>query len=200
VPGKRFYDEDEAEQILKLASKKMGGIGSVPREQLLQTAAELGISLDMLAEAEEEYRHAQTLQREQREFDAYRRREFISHLGFFAFINAMLMLIDYKSDAHLGWSFWPLGLWGIGLIAQLWSTFTKSGDEYEKEFGRWRSRRERKMRGAEFTGYQAAMEEIATEVDVRAQKIEAIKQLRDRTGLDLKDAKDVVEAFVSQRS
>ena len=200
MPAKRFYDEDEAEQILKLASKKMSGIGSISGDELVRTASELGITPDALQEAEEEFERTRTEQQSRQNFDRYTRKEFLSHLVFYLVINGALMALDLRSDGKLGWSYYPLILWGIGILAQAWSTFARSSEDYEKEFRSWRRRQDRKSLKEGSDDYGSVMEEIASEFSIESRKVEAIKQLRERTGLDLKDAKDVVEAYVSQRS
>ena len=47
-----FYDEEEADAILRLAAQKPM-VGGMSRERLLATAAELGISEQAVAEAEQ---------------------------------------------------------------------------------------------------------------------------------------------------
>ena len=40
---------------------------------------------------------------------------FIIHATVFVLVNAMLFAINRQFTPQYGWSFWPLGGWGIGL-------------------------------------------------------------------------------------
>ncbi len=193
---KRFYEEDEAEQILKIAARRMGSVGSVPREQLLATAAELGISVEDLHEAEIEHQKTKNELSERREFDRHMRRGFFSNLVSYAVVNAALVAFDYFSDARIQWAFWPIFGWGIGIAFHAYATFAKGSDDYEEEFDKWRMER---MRIEE--GYPEAARLLATmskRIDIRREKISAIKELREQTGMQLKDAKDAVDEYLKQ--
>ncbi len=195
---KKFYDEDEAEQILKIAAKRMGNIGSVPRDQLLATASELGISPEELEEAEVEFQKTKNELSERRAFDIAHRQGFFASFSTYVVINALLMVIDFRADGRTSWALWPLLMWGIGIAFHAYSTFAKGSEKYEEEFDEWRMVR---MRQAE--GYPEAarlLESMSGRFDVRREKINAIRELREQTGMQLKDAKDAVDDYLKQGS
>jgi hypothetical protein len=190
----RFYDDDEAEQILKLAAKRMGQRGSVPREQLLQSAAELGISAEELQEAEAEFERTRNEQAERREFDTHIRRDFMGHFVAYLIVNSGLFLMDLMKDGRVTWAYWPILGWGIGLAFCAWEAFAKGSDDYEKEFEKWR--RQRHQSRTTTNDAQPILADIARSIDIDRNKIQAIKELRERTGMQLKDAKDAVDQYV----
>lgn len=89
--------------------------------------------------------------REQEREEKYRKarakvesmRGFYSHLFFFLFINAGLLLLNYIASPGLWWFYWPLTGWGLGLIAHFISVFVLPA-----MFGpEWEDRQIRKMMG-----------------------------------------------------
>jgi VanZ family protein len=41
---------------------------------------------------------------------------FLSHLAVYIILNAFLFFLDYRDDKMIGWAYWPLFGWGIGLV------------------------------------------------------------------------------------
>jgi hypothetical protein len=198
VAQKRFYDEDEAEEILKLAAKRMGNVGSVPRDQLIASAAELGISPEDLHEAEIEYQKTKNELAERREFDLHMRQSFFSHLSGYVVVNCALLAFDFFRDNRIQWALWPVIGWGLGLMFHAFATFNKASEEYEKEFDNWRMERMRAEEG--YPEAERILESISGTIDIRREKIAAIKELREQTGMQLKDAKDAVDEYLKQQA
>ena len=67
--GQRFYREEEAEAILRLASSYVAPEGGISKEKLLDAAAELGISADAVERAELQFTENRTIQSNRKEFD-----------------------------------------------------------------------------------------------------------------------------------
>jgi hypothetical protein len=198
--GQQFYEEEEAEQILKLAASKSAvAPGAMSRDRLLATAAELGISPDAVAEAEHEYRASAREANEQAEFEASEKRDFFGHVVSYLIVSTVLGIV-YGGG---GWSLAFIVGWGAGVLFHAIATFIRSSRRYRDNFAKWKSRR---------IPIQAVMDALGTDPDaivhefVRLQalhnepaaKLNAVKYVRERTKLDLKEAKDLVDGFAAR--
>ncbi len=83
----KFYDEEDAEQILRLASSLSSPVGAMSRERLLATADELGISPEAVEEAERRINQSKGELLERAEFDRRIRRDFYGHLASYIVVN-----------------------------------------------------------------------------------------------------------------
>jgi hypothetical protein len=202
--GHEFYSEEEAEQILKLAATKFSS-GGVSRDDLMQSAAELGISPEALMEAERTVMENRTAAQDLAEFDAYQKREFFENLTAFVTVNGFLIGIDlwtnqfWVNGMHPTWSLLPFCGWGIGLFFDVVSTFVKSSSGYREEFDKWKRRRDRKARKAiqaNATTTDQILDRIVLEDPDETAKLMLIKRLREETGMGLKEAKDTVDDYV----
>lgn len=197
----RHYDDNEAEEILRIASRETGG-GGMSEERLLQTAAELGISPDAVRRAEEQVRLKRESDRVQSEdvelrkqFEAERKGKFMTDFLSYIAVNAGLVGIWWMSGANYFWPAWVMLGWGIGVATDFLQTFFNRD---ETKFQRWKNRRHRKSMGSAKMADRAApvLDEITASGDVT--KIDAIKTLRDRLQLDLRDAKDMADNYERQ--
>lgn len=137
----RFREEDEVEEILKLAIRKdaVGDVGL--RERLLASAQELGISEEAVIAAEKQYRAEQKRNLELEEFGIALRKDFYSHLGIYVAVNTMLLIFNViRYDGHL-WAIYPLLGWGIGIVSHALGTFLTHRDPSSREFKRWLERK-----------------------------------------------------------
>jgi len=203
MSNQQFYEDSDAEEILRLASRDAVS-GGMTRERLMQTAAELGISPDAVERAEQQLtkkREADRIQQEEAElrnqFRKERRKSFYNDLGSYIGVNAFLFGIWIFANHAQGhpWPLWVLGGWGIGVFSDFWDTFI-AGDE-EKKFRRWLKRRNRVMgMGDMMTRAEPILDDYYGQH--RGDKMGAIKELRERLNVDLRDAKDLVETYESQ--
>ncbi len=194
----RHYNDQDAEEILRIASRE-SVIGGMNRDSLVRTAAELGIPPEAVARAEEQLvmkREADRVQAEDQElrkqFEAERRSGFMTDLWSYLGTNAGLIGIWYMTGANYFWPGWVLAGWGIAVVTDGLQTFFNKD---ETKFQRWKRRRHRKAMGSEQMGDQSApiLDEITGERDIS--KIDAIKELRERLSLDLRDAKDMADKY-----
>ena len=137
-PGQRFYEEDEAEQILNLAASMSSPLGQMSHERLLDTAAELGISAEAVEAAEKQVSAQRLDQRLRAEFDSIQRREFYTHLTPYVLFNGFFVLLCLN---HHLWAIWPILGWGIGLAFHARATFFRVGSEYQDRFETWKQAR-----------------------------------------------------------
>jgi len=207
-----MYSEQEAEEILRLASQSTGE--GISRERLLRMAEELGISPEAVASAADTVRTQRTELAERREFVTAQRRAFFSHLVSYIVVNLGLVAINLVTQHRITWAIWPILGWGIGIAAQASQTFFQGSEGNEQEFQKWRAARA-SGQSYEFDGAKIVVgarvghrpasvtQDVLPHVEAIAlrdnlTKLEAIKQLREETGVGLKDAKDAVEEFERQ--
>ncbi|MDY7016011.1 MAG: 2TM domain-containing protein, partial [Cyanobacteriota bacterium] len=98
------YQQEEAQQILQLAFARQTEGGELSREQLLEMAAELGISSDCLQAAELEWREGQHIQQQYQAFDRDRKQRLAHQLGKYGIINIFLLSLDWLIGGTLSWS------------------------------------------------------------------------------------------------
>lgn len=194
----RQYSEQDAEEILRIASRD-AGMGGMTRDRLVETAAELGISPEAVAKAEEQLvlkREAERVEQEDQElrkqFEKEQRGSFMADFYSYLGVNAGLIGIWAMTGGNYFWPKWVLLGWGIGLVTDFVSKFFNKD---ETKFQRWKRRRHRKAMGSEQMGDRSTpvLDEITAAGEIS--KIEAIKELRERLSLDLRDAKDMADQY-----
>lgn len=187
VAERSHYSEDEAEQILKLAAR--AETGAVPRDRLLAMAEELGLTEEQVALAESQYTKVHAQEYERALFKTQQRQELKGHIASYLAVNAGLLAMDFFTTGRITWSIWPLLGWGIGILSGIAEVFFSGPAEQEKAFQKW------KMKRVELESTDKSLASIAAMG--RMSKIEAIKELRQASGLGLKEAKDAVETYAS---
>lgn len=194
----RHYNDQDAEEILRIASRE-AATGGMSRDTLMKTAEELGITPEAVARAEEQLvmkRQADRIHVEdaelRKQFEEERRGKFMADFWSYLGVNAGLIGIWWFTGANYFWPMWVLLCWGMGLVADFASTFLSKD---EAKFQRWKRRRQRKTGGVQQIGDQSipVLDEITASGEVS--KIEAIKELRERLSLDLRDAKDMADQY-----
>jgi hypothetical protein len=138
-----FYEEEEAEAILRIASKRVA-LGNVSRDELLASAAELGIPAEAVLEAESAYRNQRVEVGLRREYDQYAKREFLSSIGSWFFVNCGLVALNVFTDHQVSWALWPVCVWGFFVLMDIPETFLRGSTEYEKHYQKWLRRRAKK--------------------------------------------------------
>lgn len=150
MPGNEFYHNEEAEQILSEAARLSESVQpGMSREQLLQTAAELGIPPEAVARAEENLAYqakvGQEVTRENSLRQAYgeevRRRQKFQWSGWLT-TSAICIAIDLLTTRGLSWSLWVAGIYGIFAIKDLFGWLFGNPEGDEAGFRRWMSQRQ----------------------------------------------------------
>lgn len=141
------YEERDVQEILKRAIS-IDATTADQRAMLERTAAELGISPEALAQAEQQYLKDKEAEEDFREFVKHYRGTFWSHLTSYAIVNSFLFFIDYKTGDGVGWFWWPLIGWGLGLAFHAASVFNSRSSEFVSDYEKWRKKKakERKKR------------------------------------------------------
>ena len=140
--GQRFYEDDEAEQILRVAASMSSSYGGMSFDRLVETAAELGISPEAVAQAEQQVMTRRHESRLLEQFDSTMRRGFWSHLASYISINAALITMNLLTSPHDLWFYWPLLGWGCGLVGHALTAFNRNSEGYRRQFVTWKAQRE----------------------------------------------------------
>jgi hypothetical protein len=132
-----LYSDDDAEEILKLASRRSMD-GTVTRQKLLETAAELGISPEAVEEAEQALQQNREETAFRSEFDRRRRTGFLNELVGAVLTCTFLAFVNYFTEGRLDWVFWVILGLGFKVAKTGWEVFGESGDDYDKAFRKWK--------------------------------------------------------------
>lgn len=143
--GQRFYTEEEAEQILSLATKRTLNPDRLTRDRLLAAAAELGLSPEDVQAAEHELSQKDTDLADRKAYHYHLRQEFLQHVATYLFVNVFLTVVNLMTNPHKLWVVWVLLCWGLGMAFHAYSTFFARGTEYEREYQRWVRRRNKRL-------------------------------------------------------
>lgn len=142
----RIRNEEDIEEILRLAVRQ-GHEGTTDlRQRLQETANELGISPEALATAEKQYFSKQGVESELKEYQESRKRGAMGHLISYLVVNLGLFFISQVSDKGDNWYLFPLIGWGIGLFIHLGSVFFVKPAITDDEFRSWRRQKQRALR------------------------------------------------------
>ncbi|MDX1931492.1 MAG: 2TM domain-containing protein [Capsulimonadales bacterium] len=136
------YSPEEAEAILTRATSRRAD-RMISHEQLLEMAAELGISAEEVADAEETFRREQEDAAFRREFVAERRSGFWPHLVPFLIFSVFLITMNLVKGGK-PWALFPILSWGIGVACHALAALPMKGAAFEREFSEWKERHRRK--------------------------------------------------------
>ena len=131
------YTSDDVQQILQRALTRKQD-GQFSREQLMEMASELGITSDVLQEAEAEWKLKRNEEHERKSFNAFQRRAFKAHLIPYLAVNTFLVLINLVTSPGYFWAIFPMLGWGLGLFFHGWSAYQTEGEAYERMFQQWK--------------------------------------------------------------
>jgi hypothetical protein len=109
------YQSEDVQQILQRAMQ-LQNEGHFSREQLVEMAGEMGISQEILQQAEQVWlAERQTIAEQQRRRDR-QRQGFIARLIPFVCVNTFLILLNVTTSPRHPWSIYPILGWGLGLV------------------------------------------------------------------------------------
>ena len=141
-PMTQSYIQEEAQEILKIAFAQRQETEEMSREQLLETAAELGISPSELALAEQKWQSQKQNLQEQDQFNAERRQKLKQNLIRYAIVGSFLILLNLVTTHGLSFALSILLFWGLFLALKAWKTSQTEGEDYQKALSRWRLKKQ----------------------------------------------------------
>jgi hypothetical protein len=135
----RSYSQEEVQQILQraIARQTDDGAHEFSYQQIIEIAAELQISSEVVKQAECDWILQKSDVHQRKAFDLYRQRKFKKRLGNYGIINGFLILINLLGGTGLTWSLYILLFSGLAIVLDIWNTFQSKGEEYEHAFQKW---------------------------------------------------------------
>lgn len=142
------YSNDEAEEILRLAVQQHTS-SEISRDQLLQSAQELGISVDQVEQAEKlvaakksEYSRFQGQRHLQEQFGKSRRGSIMATISGWLGTSVTVLGINYLTGFHSFWSKWVIIPYGLTVLGQvIHQALVPPENDYEG-FREWLDQRE----------------------------------------------------------
>jgi hypothetical protein len=109
-----FYSSEDVQQILREASILQQG-DPISRKQLLDIATEVGLSPEVLHQAEQAWLHQQQVMQQQTTRQARARLGFQLHLIPYIAGSVLLVLLNLATTPRIYWSLYPIVGWGMGV-------------------------------------------------------------------------------------
>ena len=146
-----LYLAEEAQQILHIAIAKDVESGELTRTQLVDIAAELGITQEALLKAEREWQMRREETSEQQLFEDQRRDRLHRRIAHFTLVAVFLLgLKVFFISGITPLLYLLLGPWGLTLIWDAWKIYRPSAYSYTRDFQRWQRKRRMKQAAGRF--------------------------------------------------
>lgn len=201
-PVNRFYEEGEAEEILRRALHQ-SDTGAIDRAKLFAMAAELGISEEAVARAEQQMASEREagLEREREEqdrlaFKRHRRSRFWADLGSYLSFNAFLVAIWWSTGRGYFWPGWVLVVWGLNVVGDFFNAFLSFS---ERDFERWKRKRAKRefRRSVNEKEVEVYIKSLPREVWGSEQTV--VDLIRDRFDLTHQEAKELMDDYQAEK-
>lgn len=108
------YSPEVVQEILAEAIARQSA-DTFTRDQLLEMAAEMSISPDLLDQVEADWRQRQQQRQQAEAAQIKRRRRFRGQVATYAAVNSGLILLNIACAGTITWAIYPLLGWGAGL-------------------------------------------------------------------------------------
>jgi 2TM domain len=108
------YSSEDTQQILKRATS-LQQENYVSREQLIEIAAEVGISAETLEKAEQQWLLQREATQKQAKVQSRRRLGFQLHLIPYLATSVFMVLLNLTTTPRCFWSIYPILSWGLGV-------------------------------------------------------------------------------------
>jgi hypothetical protein len=108
------YSSEDTQQILKYATS-LQQENYVSREQLIEIAAEVGISAETLEKAEQQWLLQREATQKQAKVQSRRRLGFQLHLIPYLATSVFMVLLNLTTTPRCFWSIYPILGWGLGV-------------------------------------------------------------------------------------
>lgn len=149
--AERFYTDEQAQEILRMAARSSMGSGAVSHRELLETAAELGIRPEDVFKAENAFLEQQALESDRKEFRQLKRKELFGGVSRWFSLAILLYGIAFVSNGFelkgllMDWPKWPVGIIGIFALKDLIEASVELTFNREAAFEKWRAKRPKKL-------------------------------------------------------
>jgi len=169
--AERFYTDEEAQEILRMAARTSIGSGAVSHRELLETAAELGIRPEEVLQAENAFLEQQALESDRKEFRKHKRKELFG--GVSRWISLAILLygialvtngFEFKGLLE-EWPKWPVGIIGLFVIKDLIEASVELTFNREAAFEKWRAKHSK----GRATNIEGVLEPLAAPVTIKSE-------------------------------
>jgi hypothetical protein len=126
------FTEAEADEILRRAAQ--APIDEYTSDELIRSAAELGISAEAVARAEAEFRE----DRLREEFEHSLRSGVRGEVLTFLTVMTFLVFINLTTSRQHLWFIYPMLFWGFSVLSTVLRSRDRRGERYKKAFQTWR--------------------------------------------------------------
>ncbi len=156
--AEKFYSDEQAQEILRLAAQGSAGGAGISRSQLLETAAELGIRPEEVLHAEQALAERQQLDEDRLAYKKQKQRKLQQEAS--AWISGAILLygIAYVTRGfHIEgllatWPKWPVGFWTLKMVKESVEFFMDMTVNRESNFEHWRQKRRKDTVSADSFG------------------------------------------------
>ena len=138
-----MFTVTEVESILRRGLTRKRDSGEITREELLDTARELGLDPSEVERAIREHRKYGAIELAREEFKARQKQGFYYHLRSYLIISGALFLLDLVTPGGT-WFYYPMIAWGIGLAFHASHAFNPCEREIENGARRIMKKRQRR--------------------------------------------------------
>jgi hypothetical protein len=132
------YSQDDIQEILNLAMTRQAYDGEFTHEQLIEIAADLGVTTECLQLAEEDWLDQKVEEETRNAFQQHRQGQLIHKAGRFAIVNSSLVTLNFLTAGHLGWSLYVVLFWGARIALDAWKTYNPRSVQYEQAYQQWK--------------------------------------------------------------
>ncbi len=145
LPSPKFYSSEEVQQILNLAIVRSSVQPELSRDQLLEIAMDLGMGIDVVQKAEQDWLNLQLVHQKKQDFNLYRRTKLKNRAVRYLIINMFLLSANLMSAGYLAWLFYLSLFWGLTIALEFWKTLQTKGEDYERDFLHWKLKKQMKQ-------------------------------------------------------
>lgn len=207
----RIYSEQEAQEILSLATRRATSDGGMTRERLIQAASELGIDPEMVLAAEREVLAKQGQRDLRQQYVADCRKRFFSTLSSNGGTCVLLFGINLlTTGGYRGlwsmWAIWPCFFIMLHILKEGREYLTAATPMGDSDFDHWCEHQQKRQKVSEWID---AHPDAALSVKVARlacvefdaeHKDHAVDKVHRETGLRRRDAKELVNAIYREMS
>jgi hypothetical protein len=134
--------DEDIEEILKMALEEVpAGEDGDMRARLMACAAELDLTPDQVAAAEERWTRQEAERRDLEEFKQHQRKVLFGGFFAFAIVDALIVTINLLIDHRVGWALWLIAASLIVMASMAWVALSPNNALFQDDFKRWRKKR-----------------------------------------------------------
>jgi 2TM domain len=123
------YTNEDIQQILRQATI-LQEENNISREQLIEIAAEVGISAETIEKAEQKWLRQREASQKQAKAKSRRRLGFQLHLIPYLVTSVFMVLLNLTTTPRCFWSIYPILGWGLGVTLHGLCIYRKEAESF----------------------------------------------------------------------